>query len=514
MPSKPEGNSAGPVHVEVAATSSGTKKYHIEKHEMTAEPLSAIARFPLHAVAFCAMRTIRLVLLEGVFPDGPHKEDVGAQFGIACAWLSMLAGIFGAILMHAPLREWVKLQDVPPWVRIYWEPSALGLLAAAVFIDVFHQLLALARWNYFWSIGVIGEDKALHNDYTVFIAHMLVMLHVAGLLGMAIIIGAYARCYRAAWRQLGDRRVAAGDLGDGLRGGADEEAGRGAGVGSSQPDRSNVYGTSEVNPAGVSKPSAPTPPSGLPPRVPSKNTSGTGNADGDPSRGPRHAPEAPPHPPEGSRGYTPRGSRTEGNREPSPDAERGFAGDAERRTGTPTRAWLWANDEWVRVRIIRSTSDGTASVRLSGGIVVHTRQHLLRPRGSDDDEPPRDPLRQPQSRPSSASASANAGPQEPRGPSLAARADSACAKPQTPNAENDSEGALWAAARLVQLQKELIELDKLEAAEKRVRLRSLQRELHPDKQPPDLRVHVQPLFHLVQREWEVDEAARGASKGG
>jgi len=59
--------------------------------------------------------------------------------------------------------------------------------------------------------------------------------------------------------------------------------------------------------------------------------------------------------------------------------------------------------------------------------------------------------------------------------------------------------------------KELIELEHLEPAERRSRLRALQRELHPDKQPPELRALAQPLFHLVQREWEVDEACRSAS---
>jgi hypothetical protein len=55
-----------------------------------------------------------------------------------------------------------------------------------------------------------------------------------------------------------------------------------------------------------------------------------------------------------------------------------------------------------------------------------------------------------------------------------------------------------------QLRKELIALDNCDPSERKKGLRHLQRELHPDKQPPELRVPVQPLFHLVQREWEMD----------
>lgn len=64
----------------------------------------------------------------------------------------------------------------------------------------------------------------------------------------------------------------------------------------------------------------------------------------------------------------------------------------------------------------------------------------------------------------------------------------------------------WASERLVKLQKELRDLEGCEAAERKRGIRVLQRELHPDKQPPEMHVHVQPLFHIVQREWEVVEA--------
>lgn len=87
------------------------------------------------------------------------------------------------------------------------------------------------------------------------------------------------------------------------------------------------------------------------------------------------------------------------------------------------------------------------------------------------------------------------------------RAAGASPSPRTP-AESpvDDEGSRWANERMAKLRKELIEIDKLPHTEKRTKLRALQRELHPDKQPPELRVHAQPLFHLVQKEWEVCEA--------
>mmetsp|Transcript_79552 Transcript_79552/g.208919 ORF Transcript_79552/g.208919 Transcript_79552/m.208919 type:complete len:609 (-) Transcript_79552:174-2000(-) len=74
----------------------------------------------------------------------------------------------------------------------------------------------------------------------------------------------------------------------------------------------------------------------------------------------------------------------------------------------------------------------------------------------------------------------------------------------------DDEGTRWANERMAKLRKELQEVDKLEHSEKRSKLRALQRELHPDKQPPELRVHAQPLFHLVQKEWEMCEAEKAA----
>lgn len=75
-------------------------------------------------------------------------------------------------------------------------------------------------------------------------------------------------------------------------------------------------------------------------------------------------------------------------------------------------------------------------------------------------------------------------------------------------AKVESEEERWAKERMSKLRKELQELDAMTPADRRLRLRALQRELHPDKLSPDLRQHAQPLFHLVQKEWEVNEAKR------
>eukprot|EP00435_Cladocopium_sp_Y103_P067107 s1043_g29.t1 len=60
----------------------------------------------------------------------------------------------------------------------------------------------------------------------------------------------------------------------------------------------------------------------------------------------------------------------------------------------------------------------------------------------------------------------------------------------------------WAEDRLAQLTAELRSIQGLASNSRRQRLRALQLELHPDKQPEDRRSAVQPLFLLVQREWE------------
>jgi len=64
----------------------------------------------------------------------------------------------------------------------------------------------------------------------------------------------------------------------------------------------------------------------------------------------------------------------------------------------------------------------------------------------------------------------------------------------------------WAATRKPQLERELRDLLRVAPKERKKRLRALQLELHPDKQAPERRQAAQPLFLLVQEEWEATEA--------
>jgi len=95
---------------------------------------------------------------------------------------------------------------------------------------------------------------------------------------------------------------------------------------------------------------------------------------------------------------------------------------------------------------------------------------------------------------------------------------------QEESAENDEEGKRqqrqqeaqleeaakqWAASRRSRLHRELRELQHCDSSTRHSRLRALQLELHPDKQPPELREHAKVLFVLVQEEWEL-EGSRGS----
>lgn len=74
----------------------------------------------------------------------------------------------------------------------------------------------------------------------------------------------------------------------------------------------------------------------------------------------------------------------------------------------------------------------------------------------------------------------------------------------------------WASTRLPRLQRELRDLQRCPPSERKRRLRGLQLELHPDKQPPERRPSAGRLFHLVQEEWEAtlaEEKGQRASRG-
>lgn len=84
-------------------------------------------------------------------------------------------------------------------------------------------------------------------------------------------------------------------------------------------------------------------------------------------------------------------------------------------------------------------------------------------------------------------------------------------------AETIDFGKLWAANRKERLEVELQKIRHCQDANKRrTELRTLQLELHPDKQPEELRDHSKALFLLVQREWDavLQECEANEREGG
>lgn len=70
----------------------------------------------------------------------------------------------------------------------------------------------------------------------------------------------------------------------------------------------------------------------------------------------------------------------------------------------------------------------------------------------------------------------------------------------------EREDQKWLDARMARLHQELKEIDLLAPGVKKSRLRKLQLELHPDKQPERMRAKAQQLFLIVQGKWEANEA--------
>merc|ERR1712118_273379 len=82
----------------------------------------------------------------------------------------------------------------------------------------------------------------------------------------------------------------------------------------------------------------------------------------------------------------------------------------------------------------------------------------------------------------------------------------------TPREKTEDE--IWVDNEIQRLRDELMGIS--EVAKRKARLRELQREYHPDKNPTDMSARVTPLFHYVQRWWEDLEGnfehCRSASK--
>mmetsp|Transcript_20293 Transcript_20293/g.56367 ORF Transcript_20293/g.56367 Transcript_20293/m.56367 type:complete len:585 (+) Transcript_20293:35-1789(+) len=532
-----------------------------ERAEMEVVLLSGEnSAFPLTCGTFCVARLLRPIIFDAIFgnPGG------AASFAVACAWLASIFGLLAAVLMRAPDLPDLTWLGARKCLERLLEPKrlALRLIAVALCFDVLHQFFALVCWDYFFSTGIAPlEEREAGSGTLLAIAFLLAVLHVVGLIGLIMMVVAYARGFRAEWRHQARSKAR-----------ADVEA--------PQPKTNSCGGDPGHN--GRTRGSVPTEPTsgGLLSSVAAAATAvaaamaaaggdGQGEAHATSVEGPRKAARPsgsrPPAPPgmsaadggSGGRQDTGVGSGA-GNGERVPSASSSASGADARRSGsgTPPRAWLWAGDEWLPVKIMRTGPEDFCTVRLPGGQVIQTRQSMLRPRDSDTEpEPPTPSFFEGRARSfSSRGAEAHgrsghgggtdssrrtssaepprkdwfgrAGSKEPQcgrdagGRHAGGRPNSAeptarerharttthsaPERPRTAEGREASEGEKWAAERMERLRKELIELDRCSPGERKKGLRRLQRELHPDKQPPELRVFAQPLFHLVQREWEVD----------
>lgn len=517
----------------------------VTKTEIPAKPLWVCLRFPLLAATFFVYRLIRPVLVAAFFSNGLQATVAGAQACLVLQWLGSVFGLLGVLLLQCHISGWLHPPGASPRAKAkaeaYLKPSVLMLLGFAVFLEFLYEVLAVGFYQFFWGLGMVDASKPEMSSLAA-LAGVLVILQVGNLVGAILLVVAYARSYLVSWDDAGVALwafPAEGASGSGEA--ADVESGEvpSSSAPSARPPRARGPQSQVPGPIpGWEKDKGP-------------RQAGVNSRDASPRQSPRLQEGIPSYrrkfstefqtPPRGkssSPTCSPRPKQAPADRPPA-SAER----PAERPPlGAMPKAWLWVasekGGEWVRVRIIRSSTNGTATVRLPDGGILQANQSFLRPRGSNSEEPPNsEPRRE---RPSSANAGArNKMPSGPRGPSKE-RPSSASFSEETrggsvppgwrdfssedcpgvvrppakkePPKVQESPGELWAKARLAKLRKELQELNNMEPAERRVRIRGLQRELHPDKLPEDLRPHAQPLFHIVQREWEVDEAARNSAQ--
>lgn len=493
----------------------------------------AKSNLPTTTAVFCCMRLVRPVLFLACFPSGPHTEDTIAQLGIACAWLFAIAGFLGAATLHA--SPWCKDEEPQREAGLLRSGAAqprarlVGwcLLALAIIVEFVHQTCALVRWSFFWGTGFLGGGAL--RTWKEPAAYVLALLHASGFFGV-LLLGAICVAHvrwlrlsvvRQRFTQAGytakenvvgpkvcDANARRSDTG--LREAAADRAEKGQpNVSEPQPsERAAAPGRVMAAPRpaasveagkfaerGRPVAAAAAPQRGpQPPRVEAPlghNAAAARNR----SKGPSHVPAGP--------------------RSPSPRT----VGASNQCQPQSVRAWFWNGDGWVAARVLRTNGDGSATVRLSGGSILRTRQSELQPRpaaGSKEPVPPPPPAAKEQraqaepfhqgKRPSAteaeADAKASASP-EPQPTDPCTMASKEC---------GDNEDARWAAERIERLRSELHGLDRCSLSERRAHLRRLQLELHPDKQPPERREHAQPLFHLVQREWERWEEADVAAR--
>jgi len=498
----------------------------------------AVSRLPATTAAFCCMRLVRPVLLLACFPSGPHTEDSIAQLGIACAWLFAISGFLGAASLH--VSPWRRAEEQQQEAGLFWSgfarprAKAVGwcLLAIAIVVEFVHQTSALVRWPFFWGTSFLfgGAIRTWRQP----VAYMLALLHVSGffgvlLLGAVCVAHARCLCLSAVWQRFILAGFTATD--DVFSGACDVDARRPdpTGLREAAADRAEK-GQSKVR---EPRPSA---------RVAAAAAGPAANVEAGnfaerarpaaAAAAPQHGPKPPPVEAPLRQNAAAARFRSKGPSHtasaphyPSPRTV-GASGSTSERQPLSMRAWFWDGDNWVAARVLRTNGDGSATVRLSGGSIVRTPQSVLQPRpaaGSSEPVPPPPPAAKEQwtqegafhqqrcqeKRPSAAAASAETNAKAHVAPEL--RPTNPCTMAWEDC--EDNEDARWAAARMKRLRSELHGLDRCSKAERRAHLRRLQLELHPDKQPPERRERAQPLFHLVQREWERREEADAAARG-
>eukprot|EP00927_Polykrikos_kofoidii_P071299 TRINITY_DN67590_c0_g1_i1.p1 TRINITY_DN67590_c0_g1~~TRINITY_DN67590_c0_g1_i1.p1 ORF type:complete len:579 (+),score=87.91 TRINITY_DN67590_c0_g1_i1:50-1786(+) len=538
------------------------KRMSYELQTISVKPLSASPSFARVCAVFCVVRLVRPLLLVAYFSDGPHTDDMLAVPANAFAWAVPALGLIAAVLLRTSFElPAFVLRCLPAPLERNMHPELLAswLLVIAVHIDALHFAVSLTRASFFWSSGIVSEvqlNRLPTNEAHArqLLAYLLAALHALSLLGTSILVLKYWRSFRVSWQGEGACRVVhAADAGAGsgptakFRGRnlrsheaayidafADLEAsGARANLDSKADDFSSAKAGAAAAVAAAAVAAART-------RMGGDRWDEEGDSQAS-CHGtefgqrktcqaqPRTSTTRPP-PKEGDAA----GGAAKATADPEDFSSGSFdqsASSSPPRSGlsTPPRAWLWAGDEWLPVRIIRSSADGFCTVRIPGGNIMQTRPSLLRSRDAGSGPPPPPPG------PEGAGAGGGEGGTRERGKCTSRHATgnasastgdasgsrrnntsdgggssavSAAATAATPPPQA-SDGEKWAVSRMDRLRKELIELDKRELSERKKGLRRLQRELHPDKLSPELRVHAQPLFHMVQREWEVTMA--GAS---
>mmetsp|Transcript_48064 Transcript_48064/g.104671 ORF Transcript_48064/g.104671 Transcript_48064/m.104671 type:complete len:695 (+) Transcript_48064:102-2186(+) len=384
-----------------AVQANAPKKTRIsyEKQQRAAEPITESAYFPLVAGAFCLARLVRPVLVSACFPDGPQKEDGAASFGLACNWIAAVVGFLAAASLWSPVRGCLEgQQGLPPVLAENIDYTAMVLLFAAVLFDTLHQIIALVKWEYFWGTGLARSD-GLSGPLAGTLALVLSLLHLAGFLGLMLLVVAYARGFMAALRELGKEPLTG--VGDELRSAATAAAAQ---------DRHPDVEAPEVPRAAAA------------PAAASASTSAGREREEPATVAPGCGPGGIPRP-------RPTAATTAADAHAAAAAER-----AERPSvATPPRAWLRVESEWVQVRILRSGPDGLCTVRLPGGGIVRTRQSMLRPRTSTDEGPPPEPPANARQRPASAGRTDSSSRGQPRGSSRGTSGSSGTQPAQRPH---------------------------------------------------------------------------------